>query len=117
MGPGTQGTASHSLIYRGFNHRRMKQVCASIAVKALGSPVIQQLGRPAVSDPMRAFANAFTNLQELRHLADYDPAAVFTLADAQSVVDAAESAMADFDAAPPDERTTVLALMLINPRG
>ena len=66
---------------------------------------------------MRAFASAFTNLQELRHLADYDPAAVFTLADAQSVVDTAEGAMTDFDAAPPDERTAVLALMLINPRG
>lgn len=117
MGLGTEGTAGHSLIYRGFNHGRMKQACASMAVKALSDPVSRQLGRASVSGFMRAFASAFVNLQEQRHLADYDPAATFTVADAQSLVDAAEAAMTAFDQAPVDERADVLALMLANPRG
>ena len=116
MGQGAQGTTGHSLLYRSFNHGRTKTVCAWLDVKTLSTHMIQQLGRPAVSAYMRAFAGAFASLQEARHSADYDPVAAFTLADAQSLVDVAEGAMADFDAAPPDERTAVLASMLFNPR-
>ena len=87
-----------------------------MAVKVLSNPVTRQLGRASISGFMQAFASAFVNLQEQRHLADYDPAATFTVADAQSLVDAAEAAMAAFDQAPVNERADVLALMLANPR-
>lgn len=117
MGTGMQEMAGYGLIYRSFNHGRMKAVCVSLDVKALSRPVAQQLGRSGVSGSMRAFASAFVNLQEQRHLADYDPTAMFAPADAQFLVDAAKAAITAFDQAPPDERADVLALMLANPRG
>ena len=61
--------------------------------------------------------NSSRDATEQKHLADYDPAATFTVADAQFLVDAAEAAMTAFDQTPVDERADVLALMLANPRG
>lgn len=115
MGVGKQRSAGYGLIYRGFNHGRMKTVCASLNVATL-SKTLQQLGRIAVSQDMRDFAGAFVALQEARHLADYDPSTVFTLSASTDLVDVADAAMTAFDRATPDERADVLALMLISPR-
>ncbi len=40
-------------------HGRMKSVCGSLNVQTLGRTVQQQLGRTAVSQDMRNFAEAF----------------------------------------------------------
>lgn len=116
MGSGSQGTAGYGLIYRSFNHGRMKSVCESLSVARLSKTLQQQLGRTAVSLEMRGFAAAFATLQEARHFADYDPAVRFTLSDAADFIDKAEAAMATFDAITPGEKADVLALMLANPR-
>ncbi len=116
MGSGSQGTAGYGLIYRSFNHGRMKSVCESLNVTRLSKTLQQQLGRTAVSPEMRSFAVAFTTLQEARHFADYDPSIRFILSDATGFVEEAEAAMATFDAITPGEKADILALMLANPR-
>lgn len=117
MGDGKRRSAGYSLLYRSFNHGRIKAVCESLDVKTLNKTLQQQLGRTAVSQEMRNFANAFSALQEARHLADYDPSAKFVFSDSADLVGAANVAMMAFEQVMPDERTDVLALMLVNPRG
>jgi hypothetical protein len=76
-----------------------------------------QLWRDAVSQDMRSFANAFPVLQDVRHLADYDPTAFFQQSDVASLIDATEVAMADFDRAAPEEQTDVLVLIMVKSKG
>lgn len=116
MGSGSQNTAGYGLIYRSFNHGRMKSICEALNVARLSKTLQQQLGRTVVSPEMRGFAAAFATLQEARHLADYDPSIRLILSDATDFVEAAEAAMATFDAIAPSEQADVLALMLANPR-
>lgn len=116
MGAGTQRSAGYSLLYRGFNHGRMKAVCDSLDVATLSKNLQQQLRRTSVSQEARNFVSAFASLQEARHLADYDPLTLFVLSDTADLVDAAEAAMAAFDQIAPEEKADLLALMLVSPR-
>ena len=63
---------------------------------------------------MRSFAKVLPLLQDLRHSADYDPAASFDTEGVQAAIAAAENAIAAFGRAPADERDDVLALMLVS---
>jgi len=65
---------------------------------------------------MRDFASGFTEMQEARHLADYDPAAVFEPSNARNLIEVAENAIGAFRHAEPSEQTDVLALLMIKPR-
>lgn len=109
--------AAFSILYRGFSHGRMRTVCQSLSQTRLGQTFARQFQRSAVSDDMRGFANSFLILQDVRHLADYDPLAEFSSIDARAFIDDAEAAIAAFDRAEPDEQDDVLALMLISTRG
>jgi len=99
MGPDQEETAAYAILYRGFDHRHIKTIC-----EALKDRFKRQLGRTSVSKDMREFAETFPVLQDLRHLADYDPAARF--------LGVADAAMAAFDRASPEEPTDALALIM-----
>jgi hypothetical protein len=117
MGPGMEKSGGYSLIYRAFNHGRMRRVCEALAAGRLSPASQEQLGRTSISQEMRLFANNFVSHHEVRQLADYDPLADLPQHAVLIFVDAAEAAIAAFDQAAPDEQADVLALMLTNPRG
>ena len=116
MGPGSETRAGYRLIYRGFTHSRLRDVCKRLAAGPLAPRMQEQLGRQAVGQDMRGFASYLVALQELRELADYDPQAVFPHSDAISAVEQADVTMQAFDRTPPDEQADVLALMLVSTR-
>ncbi|MEA2831742.1 MAG: hypothetical protein QOF22_2490, partial [Bradyrhizobium sp.] len=99
MGADQVGSAGYAILYRSFDHRHMRIICEALAVSKLKDTLKRQLGRDAVSPDMRNFAYAFPVLQDVRHLADYDPTALFQQSDVASLIDATEVAMADFDRA------------------
>lgn len=117
MGEGKEASPGYALLYRSFNHGRIKAVCESLNAATLNANLKRQLGRSAVSQDMRDFAYAFVALQEARHSADYDPVAVFLPSDVVALVGAADYAMAAFDRVAPNEQADVLALMPVNARG
>ena len=116
LGADQEGTAAYTILYRSFDHRHMKTVCEALRASTLKEKFRRQLGRPAVSQDMRGFAEIFSALQDARHLADYDPAALFLTTDVLSLMDEAETALAAFDRAPPQEQTDVLALLMLRVR-
>ena len=117
MGPGMEASAGYALLYRSFDHGHMRAICQALNVTTLRDTLKHQLGRSAVSPHMREFADSFIALQELRHLADYDPLVEFQPSDVASLVDAASVAMAAFDRVLPSEQADVLALMMVRARG
>jgi hypothetical protein len=69
-----------------------------------------------VSQDMRDFANAFGDLQENRHLADYHPSRSFGRSEVLSLIDRAAVAMEAFDRATPQEQTDILVLLMVGAR-
>jgi uncharacterized protein (UPF0332 family) len=113
MGPGCENSAGFSLIYRSFDHGRMRQVCESLDKPTLAQAQQRQLGRTAVSQDMRNFAQEFYVLQEARHQADYDPSFSVEPSDVLGLISEAEAGLAALDRADPEERADVLALMMV----
>ncbi len=116
MGPNQQSTGGFSLLYRGFDHNRMKKICMDMQVSTLQDKYKRALGKESLSQDMRDFAGVFPELQEARHLADYHPTAGFPFSQVSSLIDAAEAAIQSFDKAPPAEQADVLALLLVGIR-
>ena len=117
MGSGKETSAGYAILYRSFDHQHMRTICEALHVSTLKDKLKRQLGRSAVSQDMRDFANVFPALQEARHLADYDPQIQFLPSDVSSLIDAADVEIMAFDQADADERADILALMMVRTRG
>lgn len=117
MGPGQENTAGYAILYRGFDHRRVRDVCDSLQAATLKERYRDRLSRSAVSQAMREFVSSFPTLQDYRHRADYDPAMQLLRSEVETVIITAQDAMNALDRVAPDEQTDVLALMLVGARG
>ncbi len=116
IGADQQDSAGYALIYRSFEHRRMKEVCEALDVPILREKLRASLGRSMVSQDTRDFANAFGDLQEYRHLADYHPSRPFGFSEVSSLIDRAAVAMEAFDRIAPQEQADILALLMVGAR-
>ena len=92
-----------SRIYRGLTHNMAKRNLRQD--RHLFSPQVQQ------------FTDAFAQLQDQRHSADYDPNGTFTLSQTLDWIDRAESAIEIFMQTDANERKTVAVQTLITRRG
>lgn len=88
-----------SRIYRGLNHNATRRNL--LQGQGLFSPQIEQ------------FAGRFAQLQDQRHLADYDPNMTFTLPETIAWIGAAEEAIDGFMQTGVDERKLVAIQALI----
>lgn len=116
MGPDQENSAGYIMIYRSFDHRHMKTVCQALQASTLKERFRNHLRRNAVSQDMRDFAEVFPELQEARHLADYDPAVAFLPEQVSALIDSATAAITAFDRVAPDELADILALMMVRTR-
>ena len=116
MGRGEAASAGYALLYRSFDHRHMKTVCGALRAPTLRERFRRHLGRASVRQEVREFAAAFEELQDARHTADYDPVASFVLSDVMALIEAAVTAMHAFDQVAPEEKSDVLALLMVRAR-
>ncbi|WP_372424657.1 hypothetical protein [Salinarimonas chemoclinalis] len=91
------------LTYRAVQHAFVKNVVRRADVQAL-------------HDGVRQFASIFIALQELRHLADYDPSRSFTREEAVTAVELAQRGIAALAAVPAAIRLDLAARLLFKPR-
>jgi len=95
----TQKSAAWMRVHRNLNHLTAKKACSR--------PELQ-----GCSQGLAQFLASFPRLQELRHQADYDPAARFKQGEALSAADDAERGLAGLQAAPRDEQLDFITLAL-----
>jgi hypothetical protein len=98
---------------RSFDHRELKAVCSWISGRATppehAAPIVERLSNTALAD----VCGAFLDLQEARHMADYDHLAPISKATALSYLQDAEQAirgLADLDAEAREAFFALLAL-------
>jgi uncharacterized protein (UPF0332 family) len=107
---------SRVLFYRALEHGRTRDRCKRLGQNPLPAEEQNFFGWQCFSEDLRLFATEFVNLQELRHLADYDPESAFTLQEAQDAVAAARRAIANLRAAPDEMRIPFLSYLLFGLR-
>ena len=88
--------------YRGLEHRDAKRNL--------------QQDQGMFSQPVRSFASTLVELQDQRHIADYDPDRSFALSSVLNWIDRAEDAINDFMLVSPNERRAVAIQSLIRRR-
>ena len=95
-------SAAWSRVYRGLDHTTARREL--------------QRHRQEFSVHTRHFADTFSNMQQLRHLADYDHNAVFAVHEAITYLDRAGAAILGYWQASLSERVYIATLTLIRPR-
>jgi hypothetical protein len=91
----------------------MKHACASFSGGTLKAAVAKGLP-PTFQIPreIRTLASTFVELQEKRHLADYDLTERFTRSDVMALIEQAETVIEEFAELPPsNERKFFLACL------
>jgi hypothetical protein len=103
-------------LVRAFSHRDTKDCCAWIARRA-GKipkpvrPLVDALGQP--QSPYLHVSDAFCDLQEARHRADYDHFAMFSKATVLAHVQDARRCLSDVRGAPDPDRQAFAALVAL----
>lgn len=82
---------------RAFNHSSMKDAAAALARNPTAPRLAAGLNGEPVQDPLVDVANAFIELQEARHDADYNRARRFTRQETLDLVDQADQAFRDWN--------------------
>jgi uncharacterized protein (UPF0332 family) len=100
---------------RAFQHGEIKQVCKQFQQEPLPEAIRTLLQRP-VSAELKVVTEAFLDLQEARHEADYDVGARLTRSDALSAVITAEAAFRGWDRVKPEEAHVFLVALAFGAR-
>lgn len=109
-------TPRYALIYRSFDHRRMREVCEMLDKQALGNKARAALGIQVPTQDMRDIATIFANLQQRRHWSDYNPVGKVSRSDAKDLIDQAELAMNKFTSLPLETRKNLMVFLMTSSR-
>ena len=102
-------------VARAFSHTVTRKVCDACerSPKQPFPQALSHLNRGTADLRLVNVAATFALLQDARHLADYDMLAVFVLVDTVELIEAARSALDDFQAIRPDPDTQVFLTALL----
>ncbi len=98
------------VVSRVFIHTEMSKASRSFSGGTLPQRFVGIIGGQPLPHALRNVANAFVELQQARHEADYNVAKSFSRAEVQSLIDQAEQAFQDWQAV---RRTTAGRLYLV----
>lgn len=90
--------------YRALEHGYARQRC------------VMARRNPRFTLPVQRLADHFDTLQDIRHRADYDPDATFSQPDVLAAVTQIDEIIADFRAAPAQERRAFAVYLLMRER-
>ena len=106
----------YALVYRSIDHRTLRELCKEIQKPNPTAKLRPYVPKSGLGADLRALAAAVVDLQEKRHLADYDPLYRVRLSDASLAVATARTAIQRFDAANRSARKMFLSLLAFSPR-
>jgi hypothetical protein len=112
-----RATTEYARVYRSIDHTELNELCkvitTGIGPKNKYAPHVPSKG---FSRNILDFATAVIELQEKRHLADYDPEFGITRSDTLVTINTARTALTRFQSAPDEERAVFISLLIFPPR-
>lgn len=109
-------SVEYNLVYRSVDHRAIRELCGAVRKSTVTARYARSFPSGGFAPSLQDFAASFNEMQERRHLADYDPSAQPARSDAEFAIALALRAAASFAAAPAEQRRRFLALLLFPPR-
>ena len=109
-------SAQYSLVYRSIDHNDLKNICDIASNRKLSDKYKQYVPEEGFGPNIVEFATLALELRSKRHSADYDPSHWVKVADANSAILAARSAMLRFGKATSARRKSFLTLLVFKPR-
>lgn len=116
VGKAYRTSPRYALAYRSIDHRSLRELCGDIRKLTLPAKYSAYSPRGGFGPDLVALANAVVDLQEKRHLADYDPLYRVNISDAVLAVATARSALQRFSAANRSSRKMFVSLLAFSPR-
>ena len=116
VGIAQRSTASYVLVYRGVDHRTLRDTCAEVQKQNPPQRYAPYVPDNGFGANIQAFATAAIELQEKRHRADYNLEPLVRTSDAQLAIATARSAVRRFGRANATRRKAFLTLLLCPPR-
>jgi hypothetical protein len=115
VGPDNRSPDQYALVYRSVDHKVLRALCDQFRGATLNA-TIKPYEPAGGFGPIGDFARAVLNLYELRILADYNPTHALSHTDALGAVSSARPAVANFQAAMPEQRKAFLTLLAFRAR-
>lgn len=109
-------TPQYGLVYRSVEHRALRKLCEDIVKSTLPAKYSNYAPAGGFGIDMQTMATAIVELQEKRHLADYDPLFRARTSDAVSAVGTSRTALSLLRGANRLQRKALLSLLVFVPR-
>lgn len=109
-------TPRYELVYRSINHSSLRRICDTVVKTTLPEKFQKYAPKKGFGPELEALANAVIELQEKRHLADYDPLFHAKSSDAVMAIATARTALDRLRGASRTRRKAFLSLVVFSPR-
>jgi hypothetical protein len=116
IGRTKRDTSRYALVYRSVTHRSLRALCEDVAKSKMPNKYDIYVPRGGFDADLRSLATAVVDLQEKRHLADYDPMYRVRTSDAVLAVATGRAALSRFRRATRAQRRAFVSLLLFSPR-
>jgi len=116
VGSTQRQTARYGLVYRQIEHKSLRTLCEDIKKTSLPAKYSKLAPAGGFGPDLISVATAVLDLQEKRHLADYDPLFRVGISDAALAIATSRTALVRFRNAPSEPRKVFLSLLVFSPR-
>lgn len=116
VGKTQRHTPRYELVYRSIDHRSLRSVCEDIVKTTIPVKFRKYEPRGGFGSDLKALATAVVELQEKRHLADYDPLFSVKRSDAVLAVATGRTALGRLRNSSRARRKAFLSLVVFPPR-
>jgi hypothetical protein len=116
VGRAQRQTPRYALVYRSVNHRSLQTLCEDVKKSKLPAKYSTYEPKSGFGPNLIALATAVVDLQEKRHLADYDPLFRVRKSNALLAVATSRKALARFKKVNRARKKTFLSLLVFPPR-
>ncbi len=116
VGSAGRKSKRYALVYRSVDHKSFKDLCLETQKATMPAKFRAYLPTGGFGPDIKAFAAAAVDLQEQRHIADYDPLPRFTVREAELAIELAETAAKRFRDATAEDCKIFLTFLMCPPR-
>ncbi len=118
IGRAERKSTRYSLAYRNTDHKKLEELCKITSRNNIDdkNKYFKFIPNACFGENIREFSTLYLKLKENRNAADYDPSHRVKMLDAQTVINEARTAIAQFENAPVEEKIIFLTLLVFPPR-